>query len=73
MLIHLALFFKPNRSELVIMITTQITEIYQLKQLTPKKLKLLEMNIDGKLNFEHKPWVNNNQKLCLCKFEHFSF
>ena len=55
MLIHLALFFKPNRSELVIMITTKITEIYQLKQLTPKKLKLLEMNIDGKLNFEHKP------------------
>ena len=44
-----------------------------IETINSEKLKLLEMNIDGKLNFEHKPWVNNNQKLCLCKFEHFSF
>ena len=50
------LFFKPISNKLIIMIITiNITtiDIYPLKQLISRKVKLLEMNIYNKLKFAH--------------------
>ena len=50
------LFFKPISNKLIIMIITiniTIIDIYPLKQLISRKVKLLEMNIYNKLKFAH--------------------
>ena len=50
------LFFKPISNKLIIMIITiniTIMDIYPLKQLISRKVKLLEMNIYNKLKFAH--------------------
>ena len=52
----LVLFFKPISNKLIIMIITiniTIIDIYPLKQLISRKVKLLEMNIYNKLKFAH--------------------
>ena len=66
-LFQFVLFFKPNGKKLTIMIkmiTIIIMEVimeYPLKQLISKKLKLLDMNTDNKLNFVHELLVKINQ------------
>ena len=50
------LFFKPISNKLIIMIITiniTIIDIYPLKQLISRKVKLFEMNIYNKLKFAH--------------------
>ena len=56
MIFDLVLFFKPISNKLIIMIITiniTIIDIYPLKQLISRKVKLLEMNIYNKLKFAH--------------------
>ena len=51
MFFHFVVFFKPNSKKLkifTIMINITILETYPLKQLIPKKPKLLEVNIKNK-------------------------
>ena len=43
------------------MVNITIVEAYLLKYLIPKKLKLLEMNIDYKLKFAHSLKIIINQ------------
>ena len=50
------LFFKPISNKLIITIITiniTIIDIYPLKQLISRKVKLLEMNIYDKRKFAH--------------------
>ena len=56
MIFDLVLFFKPISNKLIIMIITiniTIIDIYPLKQLISRKVKLLEMSIYNKLKFAH--------------------
>ena len=56
MIFDLVLFFKPISNKLIIMIITiniTIIDIYPLKLLISRKVKLLEMNIYNKLKFAH--------------------
>ena len=56
MIFDLVLFFKPISNKLIIMIITiniTIIDIYPLKKLISRKVKLLEMNIYNKLKFAH--------------------
>ena len=56
MIFDLVLFFKPISNKLIIMIIAiniTIIDIYPLKQLISRKVKLLEMNIYNKLKFAH--------------------
>ena len=56
MIFDLVLFFKSISNKLIIMIITiniTIIDIYPLKQLISRKVKLLEMNIYNKLKFAH--------------------